>query len=851
MENENNIKNDDSKINTDEYYYYLSPNQSMNLINTLSISQNLKNMEPQDNHRKSKQRHLLEIDNKLKNIQNKIGDENLQKINNDDYLNYDIKSFTAMKVNKTNRIFQNAFLENNKDSFYKINFIRKTKDDDNILSKNKNKNFIYEKKNINNIKKFGSQNLEIKSNEIENNEREPMDNIRKKFEKSIKEDNEIRKQTYDLMISKQLINEQEENNQNLNINREIINKNENKIENIIENNDLKENIKKENEYNNIIENNNIVFKDIKDYRSKKNDINENTQISNNKLEIIKETKDIEENQIESTNEDNENKNEQINNNNEFNVEMDKETENIIYKEENKNEENNDENELKQNNENETVLEEEKKENIIKEENEENVNAENEENNENYLNESLEEKQNLENIETKELDENEINKININLINENTEQLETDVNINNIGNNQNIVNINEKENKKNKLKEENQVNFIIKAEENKAEISQIFNADKNENKPEKPKNKYKLIKYNSKENISNINIINLEQENERKINKQRERFFSSKEMNFYEKEKPKLKEKQKIKEIYNIKNGKKNKSRMIYKITKNITENNSPINNKNKSVQKNTKKNKHKLINRIRSINISTKHLNFSNRKDSFINELNNYNLNLNINKDKEKNKNTRYNKLNSFSPNISQYQNNNKRSLVKNLSEINLNKIWDKIFNGGEYDIKKELNEVKEDEEIYYYEPGSILNYFSNFNKNNNNNNKKFLSQSVKKEDNKSALRFNNILNNTINTLNESLSKFIDFNFSKNKEHKKEEKIKIKKKEIDVNKLKENINMKNKDIEKIKKSIEMAKKEIRKVEKEIGKFDLWIKNENAENEKLINFLNFFNMNKEN
>ena len=45
MENENNIKNDDSKINTDEYYYYLSPNQSMNLINTLSISQNLKNLE--------------------------------------------------------------------------------------------------------------------------------------------------------------------------------------------------------------------------------------------------------------------------------------------------------------------------------------------------------------------------------------------------------------------------------------------------------------------------------------------------------------------------------------------------------------------------------------------------------------------------------------------------------------------------------------------------------------------------------------------------------------------------------------------------------------------------------------
>ena len=156
MENEKIIQKDESKINTDEYYYYLSPSQSMNFINTLSISQNLKNLEPQDNVKKAKQRQLLEVENKLKNIQNKFSEENLQKINNDDYLNYDIKSFTAVKVNKTNRIFQNGFSDNynkNKNNFYQINFVRKTKDDNNILSKNKNKNsidnnYIYEKKNI-------------------------------------------------------------------------------------------------------------------------------------------------------------------------------------------------------------------------------------------------------------------------------------------------------------------------------------------------------------------------------------------------------------------------------------------------------------------------------------------------------------------------------------------------------------------------------------------------------------------------------------------------------------------------------------------------------------------------------
>ena len=266
--------------------------------------------------------------------------------------------------------------------------------------------------------------------------------------------------------------------------------------------------------------------------------------------------------------------------------------------------------------------------------------------------------------------------------------------------------------------------------------------------------------------------------------------------------------------------------MIYRISKNISENsNNPINSTNKSVQKNPKKSKHKLINRIRSINISSKHLNFSNKKDH---------------------------KFNSFSPNILQKQNkNNKKSLVKNYSENNLNKIWDKIFHGNEYNIKKDLNEVNENEEIHYYDPGSIIKYsFNNFN-NKNYYNKKFFSQSVKKENNNSESRFNNILNNTINTLNKSLSKFIYFNFSNNEEQKKEENFSKRKKEINANKLKENIDMKNKDIERIKKLIKNAKNEIQKVDSEIRKIDSWIKKEDSRNENLIYFLNFFNINKDN
>ena len=830
MENDKIIQKDESKINTDEYYYYLSPSQSMNFINTLSISQNLKNLEPQDNVKKAKQRQLLEVENKLKNIQNKFSEENLQKINNDDYLNYDIKSFTAVKVNKTNRIFQNGFSDNyNKNNFYQINFVRKTKDDDNILSKNKNKNsidnnYIYEKKNITNIKKLNSENLDMKLNENENNEREPMDNIRKKFEKN-KQDIEIRKKTYDLMVTKQIINEKdlEQNNKNINISEEIINKNENEIENekVIENNDLTENNNQEIEYNNIIKNDNIVFRDIKDLKNKNNEENsdENAQISNNKLEIINETKNIEENQKEPNNEDNGN----INNfsNNENNLESDKEKneeEKIINKEEGNKEENKDKNESNQNNENEIIIEKEKKENIvnniINEETEEKIaiNKNEENNDDKYLNKSQEENQNLENIKEVHIEEkenNETNDNNINIIKENNEQKETEINSNIIDNNPNFLNINDNENNKNKIEIINQENFIIKSLEN---IS----------KPEKTKKKRKLIKNYSKQNISKINIINLdfENENEKKINKERERFFSSKDV----KKTPKLNEKQKIKEIYNIKNEAKNKSRMIYRISKNISENsNNPKNSTNKSVQKNPKKSKHKLINRIRSINISSKHLNFSNKKDH---------------------------KFNSFSPNILQKQ-NNKRSLVKNYSQNNLNKIWDKIFHGNEYNIKKDLNEVNENEEIHYYDPGSIIKYsFNNFN-NKNYYNKKFFSQSVKKENNNSESRFNNILNNTINTLNKSLSKFIFFNFSNNEEQKKEENFSKRKKEINVNKLKENIDMKNKDIERIKKLIKNAKNEIQKVDSEIRKIDSWIKKEDSRNENLIYFLNFFNINKDN
>ena len=48
MEEINEIQKNKNRINSEEYYYYLSPSQSMNIIDTVSLSQNFKNLEPQN-----------------------------------------------------------------------------------------------------------------------------------------------------------------------------------------------------------------------------------------------------------------------------------------------------------------------------------------------------------------------------------------------------------------------------------------------------------------------------------------------------------------------------------------------------------------------------------------------------------------------------------------------------------------------------------------------------------------------------------------------------------------------------------------------------------------------------------
>ena len=177
MEEKNENQENKNRINSDQNYYYLSPSQSMNNIGVITYTQNLKNLEPQDNLKKSKQRQLLKKEKLIKNNE----EEKIDKINNG---NYDIKSLTAVKRNKANRIFQQNLIENNsKDEMYKFNMFRKNNEDNNFFEKNINNfnmNFVYEKKNINKFKKLNSGNLFHIEDSEENKEKEPMDNIKKK-----------------------------------------------------------------------------------------------------------------------------------------------------------------------------------------------------------------------------------------------------------------------------------------------------------------------------------------------------------------------------------------------------------------------------------------------------------------------------------------------------------------------------------------------------------------------------------------------------------------------------------------------------------------------------------------------
>ena len=66
MEKDNQYFQNVNSMDYTAYDYYLPRSQTENNMDGISLEQNPKNLEPQDNIKKSKQRYLLEMENKLK-----------------------------------------------------------------------------------------------------------------------------------------------------------------------------------------------------------------------------------------------------------------------------------------------------------------------------------------------------------------------------------------------------------------------------------------------------------------------------------------------------------------------------------------------------------------------------------------------------------------------------------------------------------------------------------------------------------------------------------------------------------------------------------------------------------------
>ena len=132
------IKNQNYKSINPDSYYYLPRSQTENIINELSLAQNSKNLEPQDNIKKSKYRRLLENENTIKVKTDKNNENIIQNFDSNAYYNYEndnnIKSLTAVKENQTKNIFyRNLHNRANEMVIKKINFNNTSNNESNLM----------------------------------------------------------------------------------------------------------------------------------------------------------------------------------------------------------------------------------------------------------------------------------------------------------------------------------------------------------------------------------------------------------------------------------------------------------------------------------------------------------------------------------------------------------------------------------------------------------------------------------------------------------------------------------------------------------------------------------------------
>lgn len=291
----------------------------------------------------------------------------------------------------------------------------------------------------------------------------------------------------------------------------------------------------------------------------------------------------------------------------------------------------------------------------------------------------------------------------------------------------------------------------------------------------------------------------------------------------------------------------------------INSNSNKVYNTNNLTRNNNSKNTHKIIKRKREITFSNKSLNLNNHINNTLydndsikkpkkkeknvekmvydiktyekNEINSNQKNIKIQNNKESNRNKNNNKYESKKSN---------KELNKTYSESDLGEVGGEIIDDGSSESENLLKEVNETDDIYYYDPKSIVNYSSVNFINKKNSNKKYQSLSVSKNNNnKVDSKYNNTFNKTVNRSLFSNNNNIDFT-----QHKKLQTHNFEK----INKIEEinhKIKMKNNDIERIIKIINNMKKEINKYNNEIKNMKEMIFDEEQEGYKLRHMINFF------
>jgi hypothetical protein len=203
----------------------------------------------------------------------------------------------------------------------------------------------------------------------------------------------------------------------------------------------------------------------------------------------------------------------------------------------------------------------------------------------------------------------------------------------------------------------------------------------------------------------------------------------------------------------------------------------------------------------------------------------------------QKNKKNEKNNITNYKIKKIKESDSENKNMKKEINEFNKAHTVKETNEDEESEYGKDLNELNEEDKLYYYEPQSIVNYSSaNFT---NKRNRKHFSFSVWKENKMSNLPFSSL----ITDINKNLFKFEDNNGynSQLQSQPFERSNNI----LKIKNLNDKINQKKNDIQKVNKVISNKQKELLFYNKEIRIIDNMIQKEEEERVILQTMINYF------